>query len=412
MGDRLPSCRFCGEKLGHTFADLGETPLANSFVTPEDAAAGRDRRYRLHARLCASCFLVQVDDSVPPEAIFSDYAYLSSYSDSWVEHARRYAHAMQKRFGLGPDSLVVEVASNDGYLLQHFLALGVPVHGIEPAQNAARVAMAKGIATEVAFFGAATAKRLIERGVRADLTVANNVLAHAPAILDFTRGFAAILKPEGVATFEFPHVQRLIEEALFDTIYHEHFFYLSLLAVERVFDAAELRVFDVEELPTHGGSLRVYACRAGASHRETEGVDAMRRKERRARLHQLAGYQGLEPRIAAVKRDFLAFLERARREGRSVAAYGAAAKGNTFLGYCGVTSADLRCVYDRSREKQGRLLPGSHLPILPPERIRELEPDYLVILPWNLAGEISTTMAEIRRWGGRFVVAVPRLRIF
>ncbi len=412
MIDGLPSCRFCGEKLRHSFADLGETPLANSFVTEADVAAGRDRRYPLHARVCASCLLVQVDDSVPPDAIFSDYAYLSSYSDSWVEHACRYAHAMEKRFGLGSHSLVVEVASNDGYLLQHFRALGVPVLGIEPAQNAAKVAMARGIATEIAFFGSETAKRLVERGVRADLTVANNVLAHAPAILDFARGFAAILKREGVATFEFPHVRNLIEEVLFDTIYHEHFFYLSLLAVERVFEAAGLRVFDVEEVPTHGGSLRVYACRVHASHREAEGVRAMRRQERRARLHQLAGYQGLEPRIAAVKRDFLAFLERARKEGRTVAAYGAAAKGNTFLAFCGVTSGEIPCVFDRSREKQGRLLPGSHLPILPPERIRELKPDYLVILPWNLAGEISASMAELRQWGGRFVVAVPRLRIF
>jgi SAM-dependent methyltransferase len=319
---------------------------------------------------------------------------------------------MQRRLGLGPGSLVVEVGSNDGYLLQHFLALGVPVLGIEPARNAARVATGKGIATEVAFFGTQTAERLAARGVRADLAVANNVLAHAPGILDFAQGFARILAREGVASFEFPHLLELIEGNLFDTIYHEHFSYLSLLAVERVFAAAGLRVFDVEELPTHGGSLRLYACLAGASHPETERVGALRAKERGARLHELAGYEGFAARIEAAKSGFLAFLERARREGRSVAAYGAAAKGNTFLGVCGVTSADIPCVFDRSREKQGRLLPGSHLPIFPPERIGEVRPDYLLILPWNLADEIGAAMAEVRRWGGRFVVALPRLRIF
>ncbi|MDB5572498.1 MAG: C-methyltransferase [Hyphomicrobiales bacterium] len=408
----LPRCRFCATPLSHTLVDLGETPLANSYLTAEDIAAGRERRFSLHARVCPSCLLVQVDESVPPDAIFSDYAYFSSYSDSWVAHARDYAQAMQRRFGLGPQSQVVEVASNDGYLLKHFVAMGVPVLGVEPAANVARAAVANGVPTEVSFFGEETARRLAAQGYRADLTAANNVLAHVPDILDFVKGFSTILKDEGVATFEFPHVLNLIAQVQFDTIYHEHFSYLSLVAVERIFERAGMRCFDVDELPTHGGSLRLYACRSAATHAPTPRLSALRDKERAARLHELAGYEGFAPRVAAVKSDFLGFLKSAKQEGKSVAAYGAAAKGNTFLNYCGVGAGDISCVFDRSAAKQGKFLPGSCLPIRSPESVVDVRPDYLVILPWNLADEISDTMSMIRQWGGRFVTAAPQIKVF
>jgi SAM-dependent methyltransferase len=406
-----PPCRFCGAPLATTFLDLGETPLANSYLSESDVAAGRDRRYPLHARVCGECFLVQVDEPVRPEAIFSDYAYFSSFAKSWVEHARRYAVAMTARFALGPQSLVVEIASNDGYLLQHFVAAGVPVLGVEPAANVAAAALAKGVPTEVAFFGRETAARLAASGIKADLIAANNVLAHVPDIGDFVAGFALLLKSGGVATFEFPHLLNLIRETQFDTIYHEHFSYLSLVAVETIFAAAGLRAFDVEELPTHGGSLRLYACRAEAPYGETDSLMALRVKEHEAGLDSLSAYRGFAPRVEAVKRSFLAFLERARSEGKTVATYGAAAKGNTFLNVCGVTRADIPAVFDRSTAKQGKLLPGSHIPILAPERIGEIKPDYLVVLPWNLIAEIKADMAVIAEWGGRFVTAVPETRV-
>ncbi len=405
-------CRFCGTRLEHDFVDLGATPLANSYVTREQIAQDLDKAYPLRARVCSSCYLVQVDAPVAPESIFSDYAYFSSYSQSWVEHARTYAAAMIARFGLGANSLVVEVASNDGYLLQHFVAAGVPALGVEPAANVAETARAKGVPTEVAFFGAETARKLFARGIAADLTAANNVLAHVPDIGDFIRGFSVILKPQGVSTFEFPHVLNLIRELQFDTIYHEHFSYLSLVAVEAVLKKSGLRAFDVEELPTHGGSLRLFVCHAAAGHAETDRLRAIRVKEHEFRLDSLAGYEGFAEKVAAVKQGFLDFLVRAKAEGRTVAAYGAAAKGNTFLNVCGVTARDIACVFDRSSAKQGLYLPGSHIPILPPDAIGERKPDYLVILPWNLRDEIMREMAEIRSWGGRFVTAVPAVQVF
>jgi SAM-dependent methyltransferase len=406
-----PRCRFCGAPLTASFVDLGETPLANSYVDEADVAAGRDRRYPLRARVCGECFLVQADAPVRAEAIFSDYAYFSSFSASWVEHARRYAEATIARFGLTAQSLVVEIASNDGYLLQHFIAAGIPVLGVEPAANVAATAIAKGVPTEVAFFDRPTAEQLSRRGVAADLVAANNVLAHVPDIRDFAAGFAVLLKPDGVATFEFPHLLNLIRETQFDTIYHEHFSYLSLIAVEKIFAATNLRAFDVEELPTHGGSLRLFACRADASHRQTERLVALRAKEREAGLDALDAYRGFAPRVEAAKRSFLAFLAQARAEGRTVAAYGAAAKGNTFLNVCGVGASDIVCVFDRSAAKQGKLLPGSHIPVLAPEKIGEIKPDYLVVLPWNLIEEIEADMGFIAQWGGRFVVAVPQTRV-
>jgi SAM-dependent methyltransferase len=407
-----PLCRFCGTRLEHDFVDLGSTPLSNSYLTMEEIARGADRAYPLHARVCSSCLLVQVEAPVAPEAIFSDYAYFSSYSDSWVEHARLYAADMIARLRLDASSLVVEVASNDGYLLKHFVAAGVPVLGIEPAANVAEAARAEHVPTEVAFFGRETARGLAARGVAADLTAANNVLAHVPDIADFIAGFPLILKPQGVSTFEFPHVLNLIRETQFDTIYHEHYSYLSLVVVERVLGAAGLRAFDVEEFDTHGGSLRLFVCHAAAAHAETDRLRALRAKEHEWRLDSLEGYAGYAAKVATVKRDFLDFLARAEAEGKTVAAYGAAAKGNTFLNVCGVTARDIACVFDRSAAKQGKLLPGSHIPILAPDSLGEKRPDYLVILPWNLREEVMQQMAVLRSWGGKFVTAVPSVRVY
>lgn len=407
-----PACRFCRAPLTHTFLDLGDQPLANSNLTRAQLEAGTERAFPLHARVCERCFLVQVDDPVAADAIFDEgYAYFSSYSESWVAHARRYADAMAARFGLGADSLVVEVASNDGYLLQHFVAMGVPVLGIEPTANTAEAARARGVPTEVMFFNAETGAALAARGVRADLMAANNVLAHVPAIGDFAAGFRHVLKPEGVLTFEFPHLLNLIEKVQFDTIYHEHFSYLSLLAVEQVLRANGLRPFDVELLPTHGGSLRLFCAHEAASHAETKALAALRAREADAGLDRIETYGGFAERVNAVRDSFLAFLAAAKAEGKSVAAYGAAAKGNTFLNYCGVTSADIAWAFDANPHKQGRFLPGSHVPILAPAQVAAVKPDYLVILPWNLKDEITAQLGYIRDWGGRFVVASPRVEV-
>lgn len=403
-----PNCRFCSTPLTTTLCDLGSMPLANDYRLPDDK--NPERSFPLHARVCPSCLLVQVDDSVPPDAIFSDYAYFSSYSDSWVAHARRYAEAMIERFRLGPDSLVVEVASNDGYLLQHFKAAGVPVLGVEPAANVAETARAKGIDTEVAFFGVETASGLVAQGRRADLMAANNVLAHVPDIRDFVGGFATLLKPEGVVTFEFPHVLNLIEKVQFDTIYHEHFSYLSLVTVEKVFEAVGLKAIDVEELPTHGGSLRLFASPVASSHRPSSRLNVLRAKEHAAGLDTLSGYEGFAAKVAEVKRGFLDFLTRAKSQNKKIAAYGAAAKGNTFLNFCGATPADIVAVFDRSLAKQGRLLPGSQIPILSPDKISEIAPDYLVILPWNIAEEVMEQTRPLMPDGSLFVTAVPHIK--
>jgi SAM-dependent methyltransferase len=405
-----PTCRFCGESLTTTLIDLARMPLANSYITAKEVAL--ERRFPLRVCVCRSCLLVQTIDTVPSDAIFSDYAYFSSYSDSWIEHARRYADAAIERFRLGPKSLVVEIAANDGYLLQHFKARGIPVLGVEPAANVARRALAKGIATEVAFFGTGTAKRLAAQGRQADLMPANNVLAHVPDIADFLAGFATLLKPDGVATFEFPHVLNLIRDAQFDTIYHEHFSYLSLLSVERMFAATGLKSIDVEELATHGGSLRLYAAKRESAHVPTPRLDGLRAKERGAGLDRIETYGGLAARVEAIKTAFNAFLARAKAEGKVIAAYGAAAKGNTFLNSCGVTANDITCAFDRSIAKQGRLLPGSHIPVVAPERLNEIQPDYLVILPWTLEGEIVAANVALTSWGGKFVIAIPQLRVF
>ncbi|MET3527157.1 class I SAM-dependent methyltransferase [Phenylobacterium koreense] len=409
----VPACRFCRAPLTQTFLDLGLQPLANSYLTKAQLDAGKEGFYPLHTRVCGKCFLVQADDPVAADEIFDGgYAYFSAYSASWVAHAKRYADAMAARFGLGADSLVVEIASNDGYLLQHFKAMGVPVLGIEPTANTAEVAIReRGVPTEVAFFNDATGREMKSRGLAADLMAANNVLAHVPDIGDFVAGFQHVLKPEGVLTFEFPHLLNLIEKVQFDTIYHEHYSYLSLLAVEKVLRANGLRPFDVELLPTHGGSLRLFCAHQAASHVETVALGELRAREHAAGLDTPAGYEGFAARVEEVRRGFLDFLATARSEKKVVAAYGAAAKGNTFLNYAGVTPADIVAVFDANPHKQDRYLPGTHIPIHAPERIADFKPDYVVILPWNLKDEIMTQLAHIKSWGGQFVTAAPDTKI-
>ena len=405
------NCRFCHHALTQTFVDLGSTPLANSYLRQErDIAA--EKSYRLHARVCGNCFLVQVEDVVPAEDIFSDYAYFSSFSSSWVEHARAFADKLTQKLRLDGNSLVVEIASNDGYLLKHFLAKGIPVLGIEPAANVAKAAEAAGVKTEVAFFGVETATRLAKDGLQADLMAANNVMAHVPDINDFIAGVPILLGESGVFTIEFPHLLNLIEKVQFDTIYHEHYSYLSLLTVEKILGAHGLAVFDVEELPTHGGSLRIYAC-----HKEcmlyppTGELEAVREKEHVAGLASLDAYSDFTPRVEGVRAALLDFLNNAKKRGKKVAAYGAAAKGNTLLNYCKIGTELIDYVVDRNPEKQNTLLPGSHIPVFCPDKIRAEKPDYVLILPWNLASEIAAEMADVADWGGRFVIPIPKLKV-
>ncbi|HEV7306864.1 class I SAM-dependent methyltransferase [Ensifer sp.] len=407
------NCRFCSTPLSTVVADLGSTPWSNSFLEPTQEAIARERSFPLKAMVCSECLLVQTTETVPADEIFTDgYAYLSSFSSSWLAHARRYAETMSERFGLDENAQVVEVASNDGYLLQYFVEKGIPVLGVEPAANAARLAEERKVPTEVAFFGRKTATDLVERGIRADLTAANNVLAHVPDIADFVEGFAILLKPDGVATFEFPHLLRLMEEVQFDTIYHEHYSYLSLAAVERIFESSGLKVFDVEELPTHGGSLRVFAQLRSGTRATTLELDRIRATEALAGLMRMETYQAFDDRIAAVCKSFQDFLANAKAEGKTVAAYGAAAKGNTFLNVCGLSPSEIAFAVDRNDLKQGKLLPGTHIPVHAPTLIEDARPDYLVILPWNLKAEIVADNSAIRDWGGRFVVAIPELKVF
>ncbi len=405
------NCRFCGTALRRSFVDLGRSPLSNSFLAADQIAL-MEPHYPLHAYVCEDCLLVQLEACEKAEAIFGDYLYFSSYSDLWLRHAEAYANRMTEVLGLGPGSLVVEVASNDGYLLQYFQRRDVAVLGVEPAGNVARVAKAKGIPTETAFFGQATARRLAEVGKTADLICANNVLAHVPDLNDFVEGFRILLKPTGTITVEFPHLLHLIAERQFDTIYHEHFSYFSLLVVEKVFARHGLMVFDVERLSTHGGSLRIHACHTqDASRVRTDRFDAVLADERAAGLDDLATYDRFAETVIDVKCQVLEFLLAARREGRLVVGYGAPAKGNTLLNYCGVGPELIRFTVDRSPHKQGRYLPGVQIPIFAPERILETRPDYVFILPWNLKDEIIDQMRAVRDWGGRFVVPIPRLQV-
>lgn len=406
-----PQCRHCGAPLTRTFVDLGFSPLANSFV-PRDRAETPCKLYPLHARVCDTCYLVQVEDVVPATEIFNDqYAYFSSYSDSWLEHCRAYAEYATEHFHLGPDDLVIEIASNDGYLLQYFLEKGIPVLGVEPSANVASVAQAKGIRTRIEYFTEAAASRILTDEGRPTLVCSANVLAHVPNINDFVRGVATLLEGDAVYTVEFPHLLNLIREVQFDTIYHEHYTYLSLLTVERIFATAGLRVFDVHRLPTHGGSLRVFACLTSASHAETAAVASVRQEERDEALDRPEGYAGFEARVDAVRDGLLGFLRRAKSEGRSVAAYGAAAKGNTLLNYCGIGPDLITYCVDRSPAKQGKLLPGSHIPVYGVRYLDEHRPDYLLILPWNIKDEIRSQLSDLAESGTRFVIAVPEMSV-
>jgi SAM-dependent methyltransferase len=406
-----PVCRACGQRLTQSLVDLGTMALANSYLTAE--ALGRTEfKAPLHARVCSACRLVQVEAATTPDAIFGHYAYFSSYSASWVEHARGFAVMARKRWTLGAGSLVVEVASNDGYLLRHFVDMAVPVLGIEPAANVAEAAVKAGVPTDVAFFGEETALRLKHAGRTADLLIGNNVFAHVPDINDFVRGLRMLLQPDGVVSLEFPHLLKLIEGVQFDTIYHEHFSYLSLLATQSILEKHGLRIFDVEELPTHGGSLRVMAChQASAAHARLQGVDKVLADERKAGLDSDAGYRDFAPKVNAVRDGLLEFLRTAKRSSKSVVAYGAAAKGNTLLNYCGVGPDLITYVVDLNPHKQGHYLPGSHIPVHAPSQIAATKPDYVLILPWNLKDEIMAQMADVRSWGGRFVIAVPQLTL-
>jgi SAM-dependent methyltransferase len=406
------ACRFCREPLALVLADLGTSPLSNSYLTAE-ALAGAEAHYPLTVYVCDRCWLCQLPEAARPDEIFSaDYAYFSSYSPSWVEHARRYCEAMIERFDLGAAHQVVEIASNDGYLLRHFVARGVPVLGVEPAANCAEAARALGIPTEVRFFGLEAARDLAARGFAADLLLGNNVLAHVPELDDFVAGLAHLLKPQGVLTLEFPHLVRLVEGNQFDTIYHEHFSYFSLASVERVLAAHGLELFDVEELATHGGSLRLFAQRRDEGGRPAgERVRALRDRELALGVETRAYYETFAERVRETKRSLLTFLIAAKRAGKSIAAYGAAAKGNTLLNYCGVRGDFVDYVVDANPHKQGHFLPGSRIPIHAPQRIFETRPDYVLILPWNLRAEITEQMGAVRDWGGRFVVAIPETTV-
>jgi SAM-dependent methyltransferase len=405
------ACRSCGATLRHTFVDLGMSPLANSYVKAEQLEE-TEPFYPLHAYVCAECFLVQLESIAKPEDIFSDYAYFSSYSDSWLEHARAYTDSITKRFGLNGQSWVVEIASNDGYLLQFFVAKGIPVLGIEPAHNVAQAAVQKAIPTLIRFFGEDTAHELTNQGKQADLIIGNNVLAHVPNLTGFVRGMKILLHKNGVITLEFPHLMRLMEENQFDTIYHEHFSYFSLLTIRKLFNRHGLKVFDVEELTTHGGSLRIYAGHENDNLRPVgERVKDLLAREEKAGFTNLEHYLAFGEQVKETKRKFLEFLMAAKADKKSVVGYGAPAKGNTLLNYCGVGTSLIDYTVDRSPHKQGHFLPGTRIPIYAPERISETMPDYLLILPWNLKDEIMQQMSYIRDWNGRFVVPIPEVQV-
>jgi len=407
-----PSCRFCSKPLKHILLDLGASPLANSYLTPGDLNR-MEPFYPLRVYVCQHCMLVQLQEFQSPAKIFSDYAYFSSYSSSWLAHAKRYAEKTIERFALNNKSQIVEIASNDGYLLQYFAEAGIPVQGVEPAANIAKVAIEKGIPSRIGFFGIEMADNLVAEGVSADLLIGNNVYAHVPDIHSFTAGLKRLLKPGGVITLEFPHLLRLMEENQFDTIYHEHFSYFSLLAVREIFLHHDLEIFDVEQLPTHGGSLRVFGKHRGSdAHQISDNVSKLVNLETSHRLDQLDFYSDFDKKVHMVKCDLLDFLIRAKRAGKIVVGYGAPAKGNTLLNYCGVGCELLPFTVDRSSQKQGTFLPGTRIPIRTPEAIEQTRPDYVLILPWNLKDEIATQMSVVRTWGGQFVVAIPSLRVY
>ena len=405
-------CRSCGGRLGVTMADLGLQPASNAFVTSL-AAAHEEKRYPLRAKVCESCKLVQLDYDVAPQELFGNYVYFSSYSDHWLVHARQYCEMARRRFGLDAGSLVVELASNDGYLLRNFIEMGVPVLGIDPSDTVAAAAQRIGVPTLVEFFGESLANTLAADGRQADLIIANNVLAHVPLLNDFVAGIAVLLKADGTVTIEFPHLLELIEHVEFDTIYHEHYSYFSLYAIEQAFSRHGLRLYDAERLPTHGGSLRIYAAHSNRPDLEDGALlRTLRAEESAAGLADLDTYPRFAERVENCRQSVLAFLATAKNEGRSVAAYGAAAKGNTLLNFCGVTPADISQVADRNPHKQSKFLPGTHIPVVSPEMLLQARPDYVLILPWNLQAEIRQQLQEIKEWGGRFVTPVPMVVIY
>ena len=408
----VSSCRFCGSSLQRTFVDLGMSPLCETYPSPEELNRG-ETYYPLHVLVCENCWLVQLGEYESPENIFGDYPYFSSFSDSWLKHCDKYCEAMKARLGLNQDSFVVEVASNDGYLLQYFVNRGVPVLGIEPAANVAKVAVEKGVPTLVRFFGTKLAEQLAAEGRCADLVLGNNVLAQVPDLNDFVGGLKVMLKPEGVLTIEVPHLLQLIQLREFDTIYHEHFSYFSLINTVKIFEAHGLKVFDVDELRSHGGSLRIYACRAESqTHRVEPNVNKVLGDEVRAGLDTVEGYESFAREVKETKFGLLQFLLTAATDGKKVVGYGAPGKSATLLHYCGIGKDLIEYTVDRSPHKQNHFLPGSRIPIYHPDRIRETKPDYVVILPWNLKDEIMQQLQFIGDWGGRFVVPIPRVAVY
>jgi SAM-dependent methyltransferase len=407
----VSACRACGGRLTVTMADLGLQPASNAFLD-STAAFQQEKRYPLRAKVCEVCKLVQLDYDVAPQELFGNYVYFSSYSVDWLAHAKAYCEMARKRFTLGPSSLVVELASNDGYLLKNFLSVGIPVLGIDPSDTVAAAAAKIGVPTLVEFFGEKIAADLARQGRQADLIIGNNVLAHVPQLNDFIAGLGLLLRPGGNVTIEFPHLLQLMEHVEFDTIYHEHYSYFSVYAIEQVFARHGLRLYDVERLPTHGGSLRIFATHAARADLESSTLREVRAQESAAGLTDLATYLKFSKRVDECKDSLLAFLAAAKREGKRVAAYGAAAKGNTLLNFCNVTPQDIAFVADRNPHKQNKLLPGTHIPVVSPQELMQAKPDYVLILPWNLRDEIQQQLNGIKAWGGRFVTPVPLVRIY
>lgn len=410
MSKRVPDCRLCGMPLVTTFVDLGMSPPCESYV-PADRLDEGETFYPLHVRVCDNCLLVQLPAYVAAEDVFSDYAYFSSYSDSWVAHAERFVAGMTERLRLGPDSLIAEVASNDGYLLQHAVKRGIPVLGIEPAANVAEVARGNGVRTETVFLGEQSGAELANKYGKADLVVGNNVFAHDPELIDFVRGLRALVADDGMVSLEFPHLLRLIERRQYDTIYHEHYSYFTLRTAAKALGTGDLVVVDVEELPTHGGSLRVLAKPAESAGTPSDMVGKVLAEEHDAGLDTVEGHAGFARDVLEVKTGLVDFLHDAAREGRTVAGYGAPGKGNTLLNHCGIRADLLPYTVDRSPHKHGMFLPGTHIPIHPPQRLAQTRPDYIVILPWNLREEIVHQLEYAREWGARFVVPIPRLEV-
>ncbi|MBW4470410.1 MAG: class I SAM-dependent methyltransferase [Stenomitos rutilans HA7619-LM2] len=412
LADHSPHCQFCKTALHHTLVDLGMSPLCESYVSLEQLNHV-EAFYPLHVRVCDNCLLAQLEAYVKPEHIFSEYAYFSSYADTWLKHCKAYTDQVVERFNLNEQSQVIELASNDGYLLQYFVEKNIPALGIEPATNIAKVAIAKGIPTVNEFFGQECAHRLIQQGKQADLIAANNVLAHVPDLNDFVAGIKILLKPQGVATGEIPHLMRLMESNQFDTIYHEHFCYHTFTTLEKIFAAHRLALFDVEELSTHGGSLRIYACHEDDSTKPiSDHTIELKNREKAEGFTSIERYTNFEEQVRETKRKLLDFLIKVKRESKTVVGYGAPGKGNTLLNYCGIRTDFLDYTVDRNPYKQGKFLPGTHIPIYHPDKIRETKPNYVLILPWNFKDEIITQMSFIREWGGQFVVPIPEVKVY